>query len=575
MNGHVSVLVEHWDATGKHLRDVRVDSGMPYLDYQDKLEVLRLVARRMQDGPAGLAGNHISGQDLLHQFDGYLRDRFQLPPDRSIPAAKAMLEQLRERNFILARFGGGVYGFVHRVFLEYLAAYDIWQRFSAREMTEGELLEVFRNHWNDPSWQEVLLLISGMIPGNFAAQVIDFLLASDPLWYMRSDPMPRHLLLAAGCLGEVRRPGSLVIQSRAVVAAAASLLERAGGLEGYRLGFTVIPALEKTALPVFTSLGPDWAGGEQYQRWYLTVGQFLGTRLFYETSAGVAARLFMALLSRHDDQNRHTLHTFTQLAPQTVRRAAFQVLADGWRDDPATAVLLRDRATADTDWQVRQAAVQALADGWRDDPATAELLRDRATADTDEDVRKAAVQALADGWRDDPATAELLRDRATADTNAGVRQAAVQALADGWRDYPATAPWLRDRATADTNEDVRKAAVQALADGWRDDPATAPWLRERAADTDWQVRRAAVQTLAGGWRDDPATPELLRDRATADTDAGVRRAAVQVLAGGWRDDPATAPWLRDRATTDTNANVRQAALQVLAGGWRNDPATAP
>ena len=188
---------------------------MPYLDYQDKLEVLRLVARRMQDGPAGLAGNHISGQDLLHQFDGYLRDRFQLPPDRSIPAAKAMLEQLRERNFILARFGGGVYGFVHRVFLEYLAADDIWQRFSAREMTEDELLEVFRNHWNDPAWQEVLLLISGMIPGNFAAQVIDFLLASDPLWYMRSDPMPRHLLLALDALA--RSVGLAVWLSRAAL----------------------------------------------------------------------------------------------------------------------------------------------------------------------------------------------------------------------------------------------------------------------------------------------------------------------------------------------------------------------
>jgi predicted NACHT family NTPase len=172
----VSVLVEQWDATGKHLSDTRADRRMPYMEYQDKLELLHLIARHMQDGPAGLAGNHIAAQDLRSQFDGYLRERFELPPDRSLPAAKTMLEQLRERNFILARFGGGAYGFVHRVFLEYLAADDICQRFSDHKITEDELLDIFRQHWNDPAWQEVLLLITGMIPENFAATVIDWLL---------------------------------------------------------------------------------------------------------------------------------------------------------------------------------------------------------------------------------------------------------------------------------------------------------------------------------------------------------------------------------------------------------------
>jgi NACHT domain len=46
----VMVLIEHWDATGKHLHDARVDDGMPYLSSEDKLELLRLVARRMQAG---------------------------------------------------------------------------------------------------------------------------------------------------------------------------------------------------------------------------------------------------------------------------------------------------------------------------------------------------------------------------------------------------------------------------------------------------------------------------------------------------------------------------------------------
>jgi hypothetical protein len=50
----VAVLVDQWDP-GKFLRDTRVDQGMPYIGREDKLELLRAVARRMQDAPAGLA----------------------------------------------------------------------------------------------------------------------------------------------------------------------------------------------------------------------------------------------------------------------------------------------------------------------------------------------------------------------------------------------------------------------------------------------------------------------------------------------------------------------------------------
>ena len=81
----VSVLAEHWDATGKHLKGQ--DRAIPFLGPEDKLELLRLVARRMQDGPAGLAGNHLPGQDLYAEFESYLRQRFELPAVRAIPGS--------------------------------------------------------------------------------------------------------------------------------------------------------------------------------------------------------------------------------------------------------------------------------------------------------------------------------------------------------------------------------------------------------------------------------------------------------------------------------------------------------
>ncbi|MEK6287255.1 MAG: HEAT repeat domain-containing protein, partial [Acidobacteriota bacterium] len=62
------------------------------------------------------------------------------------------------------------------------------------------------------------------------------------------------------------------------------------------------------------------------------------------------------------------------------------------------------RATNDADNDVRQAAVQELTRGWKDDPDTLPLLKDRATNDADNDVRQAAVQELARGWKGDPDT---------------------------------------------------------------------------------------------------------------------------------------------------------------------------
>ena len=225
----VSVLVEHWDTTGKHLHYTRA-GGMPYLAHQDKLELLRLVARRMQDAPAGFAGNHVPGPDLITEFDTYLRDRFELPASRALPAARAMLDQLRERNFILAQFGAEVYGFVHRAFLEYLAAADICQRFSSREMTEGELLQIFRDHWEDPAWQEVLVLIAGMIPVRFTGQAINELLTTGPVRYQEPEKAPQAVLLALRCLGEVRKPGALAAQSRATAIALTSLINMANDI---------------------------------------------------------------------------------------------------------------------------------------------------------------------------------------------------------------------------------------------------------------------------------------------------------------------------------------------------------
>ncbi|MBK9315533.1 MAG: HEAT repeat domain-containing protein [Acidobacteria bacterium] len=138
-----------------------------------------------------------------------------------------------------------------------------------------------------------------------------------------------------------------------------------------------------------------------------------------------------------------------------------------------------------------------MARGWKDDPGTLPLLKDRASKDADNDVRQAAVQEVARGGKDARNLGSRRSDaRASKDENGAVRKAAVQELARGWKDDPGTLPWLKDRASKDDNGAVRQAAVQELARGWKDDPGTLPWLKDRASkDDNGAVRQAAVQEL--------------------------------------------------------------------------------
>ena len=88
----LEVLVQHWDLN-RAVRDTRVD--MDYIDEEDKRELLRRIAHRMQSGHGGIIGNRITRDELLTAFASYLHERYQQSPDRAKIVAKTVLEQLR------------------------------------------------------------------------------------------------------------------------------------------------------------------------------------------------------------------------------------------------------------------------------------------------------------------------------------------------------------------------------------------------------------------------------------------------------------------------------------------------
>ncbi|MEG4327195.1 HEAT repeat domain-containing protein [Microcoleus sp. herbarium5] len=587
------VLLYQWDVERSLVEDSRLDPKT--IDAKDKQEMLRRVAYNMQAAPEGLAGNIISAEDLENTLTAYLKNKdFDRPKER----ARLIINQLRTRNFILCYLGADTYGFVHRTFLEYFCASEVVERlYKTPEILLEELKnEVFGKHWDDESWQEVLCLIAGLIPGNLTGKLIEFLIEQDG-----EAQKFRNLFLAAKCLNEVR-------DRKEIAPVESQLLERLKELTKYDLNDYYEASKEEETL-VYTmrtqtvsAIVYTWKDDPETLPWLKQLAQF-----DENSDLRLAAVLELAGGWKDDPETLPILKQMAQFDENSdLRFVAVQELAGVWKDDPETLPCLKRVAQFNDNYTVQIAAFQQVARGWKDDPKTLPWLKQQAQFNDNKALQLSAVEELAVGWKDDPETLPWLKQQAQFNDNYTVRGAAFQELGRGWKDDPATLPWLKQlaqsnhdpivaflavqelarvwkndpeilpllkqRVQSDDNYAGRVAAVQELARGWKDDPTTLPWLKKLAQSNDDScVRQAAVQELAEGWKDDPETLPILKQLAQFDDDSAVRRTAVQELAGGWKDDPETLPILKQLAQYDDNWDVRRAAAQELALGWKDEP----
>ncbi|MBF2090248.1 MAG: HEAT repeat domain-containing protein, partial [Synechococcales cyanobacterium K32_A2020_035] len=496
------VLLFQWDFEEKEgLVDPRLAKYLVELDFRDKRAMLQQVAYCMQSSPKGLAGNFVTRQVLEDCLVDYLKNRKDAAQAPSI--AGLIIEQLRERNFILCALGNDNYAFIHRTFLEYFCATEIVERFGKRG-TEGGLTfeqlrdEVFGGHWQDPTWHEVLRLICGEIAPKFAGELIEFLmgLEVDRSKFIEDSYLKKegllNLFLAADCLEEVRDRSEILSISQHLLK---QLQQEAETANSSLLWFD-------TASDLLQGIATLWGEDAAVKQWLMGLGclKFKGLNF--------------------------------------VPQAAVQAIAQTYKDDPDTLSWLKDRVQLDDDWQMRSAAVEAIAQNWKDHPDILPWLKDRVQHDDHEDVRSAAVEAIAQDWKDDPDILPWLKDRIHQDDNRDVNIATVWAIAQGWKDDPDTLPWLKGRVQQDNNINVRGAAVTAIAQGWKDHPDTLPWLKDcvQQDDNGW-VRSAAVTAIAQTYKDHPDTLRWLKDRVQNDDNGNVRCAAVTAIAQTYKDHP--------------------------------------
>ena len=415
------VLCHHWDVN-RHLRDAGVQAE--YLGLDDKREILRRIAWRMQSAPEGIAGNFIAATDLREELESYLRQRYQLTPGESKRLAEVLIGQLRSRNYVLCLYGPGLYGFVHRTFLEYFCAVELTRRLHEDpEYTIERLIEeVVGQHWEDPAWHEVLRLICGMVGDLYAGRIIEYLSReANPDW--QAGPQrrpPTNLVVATRCLSEVRN-------RHLIEDVCLGLLQAIVGV--YESPDPSLFELQVDLTQAAKEVGSVWPGSTWFRSQFV---ESLAAKI-PDTSYLDGYALLATILFPGDRDLKKNLSSLALNAEHpSVRDTALYTLAIGWHDEESVREFVQQCALQDAAPQVRRSALFILVRTWPGEESVREVLQQLVVGDNIPEVRSSALSALAQVWPGKAGVRELIQERALRDEAPVVRSSALSALAQVW-----------------------------------------------------------------------------------------------------------------------------------------------
>lgn len=425
-----ALLLQQWEA------DMPAHSTLsPFaLDFKAKHSLLLRVAGVMQAGPGGLRGNLID-EELLEKT---LAEGLEAMNGVSAAsAARALIEQLRGRNFMLCSVGSHAYAFVHRTFLEYFCAAFICEQFEKTHLLSIEQLksDIF-GHWPDETWHEVLRLLIGMVDQRYVEEIILWLLQQDD-----AEHMCRPQLLAIECVGEVRRRIKL------------------GALE--QEAMKTAKTLTNFSSPPEVQCGDDKDDAKQ------------------KIVINIQSRAIRLLANVWPDvqENFTWLQEYVMSNNSIVARGtAVHIIANTWKDRPELFPWLLEQTKANH-MIVRFAALLVLNQWPHDNPEILPTLKDRIQFDKEGIIRHFAILALG-GRQRDPAAPGILQNCAQSDAEYGVRHTALKVLIESYREDPGTLPVLKLCARDNSSDELQTAALQGLREYWGADPDVQDLLRE-------------------------------------------------------------------------------------------------
>jgi len=475
------VLLYHWDVDHK-----RLQLPMDAIQRREKQEMLRLIAYEMQAGEDGLKGNLISADCLIQVLTDYLRNQgFSDPREK----ANRLIQQLRERNFILCYRGADTYGFMHRTFLEYFCALEIVHRFEKQRTLTFEQLrdEVFGQHWQDETWHELLRLICGMIDEKFADNLIKSLINLSCNLII-----PINFILAAECLSETKNKSFRGTIYQSFLENIQALVKEVDNLAEEKIESAIFMKLFETIAYTY--------------REYLEVLDWLRS---------------IALSSKN----------------WKIQIAAIFAIVKINKDDPETLRWLKSCVAISNSWDVHWASIRAIVENYSDDAETLPWLKSFLKPTSNPVLRRAVVKVISQNFREESQTLEIIKNRALFDDSWRVRWAVVEELANNWRNDPDTIRILKDRAENDNEHFVRKVAVQELKQFINNDLSIfESFLKIVVNDSfnreeSWQInpRQTALEALLNYYPEQPKVFEILKDRALNDPDEQLREWAQQQL----------------------------------------------
>jgi HipA-like protein len=195
----VELMSDQWEANKGPSPE-----SMIRFDVSIKKRFLRQLAFKMMTELEGGSGNAVRQRDLVGFATEFCARENGLKADEAQAAAEQLIQHLRERNYILTLLGGQTFGFVHKTFLEYLAAVEVQARFNCHEWSLDQVRSLFTQHWRDSVWKETLTLLCGMSdeerPENVVSLIQHILKAVHPL--ANGDDF---IAFACSCLAELDR----------------------------------------------------------------------------------------------------------------------------------------------------------------------------------------------------------------------------------------------------------------------------------------------------------------------------------------------------------------------------------
>lgn len=402
------VLLYHWDVDHK-----RLQLPMDAIGRREKQEMLRLIAYEMQAGEGGLKGNLIGVDRLTRIVTDYLRDQgFSEPREK----ANQLIQQLRERNFILCYRGADAYGFVHRTFLEYFCAVEIVERFERQQILTFEQLrnEVFGNHWHDENWHEVLPLITGMIDSRFGGMIIEFLMnikvdrinfidETSKKFSWLSKGAISNLILAVNCLEGLKNHHDISpIKSLLLKILKQEFETLASPNSNMRIAPLAATVLAQKLISI-------WSIDEIFDwiKIYVESQIFDGCTVHINSSQVIihsAPSIFLRAISRSRKESFELLswlkNIVLSLPVEHLRAVALQELCNQWENDPGVISILKERARLEKNWIIFQVAIQELKK-YSDDPEVLDIFKELLQFDSDPSRRAFVIEELSYGWNPD------------------------------------------------------------------------------------------------------------------------------------------------------------------------------